>query len=77
VLLSRRKFALNLPFREIVPFDAGQPFANDLQPVNHIDLSYLVDKNTGNRYIFVYELDGKVLAFMTFLDIRGITFILI
>lgn len=68
MLLSRRKFALNLPFREIILSDAGQPFANDLQPINHIDLSYLVDKNIGNRYIFAYELNGKVLAFMTFLD---------
>ena len=68
--MSRRKFVLNLPFREINPSDADQPFANELQPVNHIDLSYLVDLNTGNRYILVYELDGKVLAFMTFLD-RG------
>ena len=67
---SRRKFVLNLPFREINPSDADQSFANELQPVNHIDLSYLVDLNTGNRYILVYELDGKVLAFLTFLD-RG------
>lgn len=73
MLLSRREFALNLPFREIIPSDAEQPFANDLQPINHIDLSYLVDENIGTRYIFVYELDGKILAFMTFLD-KGIHF---
>ncbi len=70
MLLSRREFALNLPFREIIPSDAAQPFANDLQPINHIDLSYLVDKNIDNRYIFVYDLDGKILAFMTFLEKR-------
>ncbi|MDF2424253.1 MAG: hypothetical protein OPY08_05305 [Nitrosopumilus sp.] len=53
--MSGREFTLNLPSREIIQPDAGQPFANDLQPVNHTDLSYLVDKNIGNRYIFVYS----------------------
>lgn len=66
--MTRKEFILNLPFREIVFSDGSQPFANELQPINHIDLSYLVDKNIGDRHIFVYELDGKVLAFMTFLD---------
>ncbi len=59
-----------MPFREINPSDAEQPFANELQPINNIDLSYLVNWNIRNRHIFVYELDEKVLAFMTFLD-RG------
>ncbi len=66
--MPRRKFLLNLPFREITQSDADKPFVNELQPINKIDLSYLVDKNLGNRYIFVYELDGDILAFMTFLD---------
>ena len=66
--MSGREFGLNLPFGEIIPSDAGQPFADDLQPVNHIDLSYPVDKNIGSRYILVYELGGKILTFMTFLD---------
>ncbi|MEX0861684.1 GNAT family N-acetyltransferase [Nitrosopumilus sp.] len=66
--MTRKDFVLNLPFREITPSDAEQPFANELQPINHIDLSYLVNLNIENRHIFVYELDGKVLAFMTFLN---------
>ena len=66
--MPRRKFILNLPFREIKQSDTSQSFANELQPINHVDLSYLAGLNVGNRYIFVYELDGKVLAFMTFLD---------
>lgn len=68
--MPRRKFNLSLPFREIKPTDAKQPFANELQPINRIDLSYLVDLNVGSRHIFVYDLDGKVLGFITFLD-RG------
>lgn len=68
--MSREEFVLNLPFREINQSDGGQPFANELQPINHIDLSYLIDVNVGNRHVFVYDLDGKILGFMTFLD-RG------
>lgn len=66
--MSRIDFVLNLPFREINQSDAKQPFANELQPINHIDLSYLIDANIGNRYVFVYDLDGKILGFITFLD---------
>ena len=67
-LLARKEFVLNLPFREIKPSDAGQRFVNKLQPVNHVDLSYLVGQNCGKRHVLVYELDGKILAFVTFLD---------
>lgn len=66
--MSRKQFVLNLPFREINQSDADQPFVNELQPINHIDLSHLTDRNVGNRHVFVYDLDGKVLAFITFLD---------
>lgn len=66
--MSRKEFVLNLPFREITASDGYQPFANELQPVNHVDLSSLVDLNIENRHVFVYDLDGKILGFMTFLD---------
>ena len=56
------------PFREINQSDVDKEFTNELQPINHIDLSYLIDLNNKNRYVFVYELDEKILAFMTFLD---------
>ena len=66
--MSRKEFILNPPFREIEQSDVERPFANELQPTNHIDLSYLVSLNIENRHVFVYDLNGKILGFMTFLD---------
>jgi len=67
-LYSRRNLILTLPIREIQHADGMQDFVNEIQPVNNIDLSYLIDKNIGKRYILVYELHSKILGFITFLD---------
>lgn len=66
--MTRRSLNLNPPYREIESADGKIEFWNRLTPKNQIDLSYLVDMNVGNRYVLVYEIDGKILGFMTFLD---------
>jgi len=66
--MDRKTFNLNLPFREIKQEDVGILFDNELLESNGVDLAFLFEKNMGNLYVFVYELDGKVLAFIEFID---------
>lgn len=66
--MTRRSLNLNPPYREIEHADGKKEFWNRLTPKNRIDLSYLVNINIGNRYVLVYEISGKILGFMTFLD---------
>ena len=65
---QRKQFQYTLPIREIQKSDAEQEFTNELSPINNIDLAYLVENNIGKRYVMVYELEGKVMAFLTFID---------
>lgn len=67
--MARRLLNLNPPYRQIKDADGKKEFWNRLSPKNRIDLSYLVDLNIGNRYVIVYEVGGKILGFMTFLDL--------
>lgn len=67
-MIPRKDILVELPFREILSKDADQEFYNELFPKNRVDLSFLADKNTHNRHVLVYDFDGKVLGFMTFLD---------
>lgn len=66
--MTRRSLNLNPPYREIEYSDSKKEFWNRLIPKNQIDLAYLVDMNGGDQYVIVYEMDGQVLGFMTFLD---------
>ena len=66
--LSRKQFVLNPPFREINSSDASKEFANELYPINNIDLAYLVEQNIKNRYVFVYDFNDRVLGFIVFID---------
>ncbi len=65
---QRKQFEYTLPIREIQKSDAEQRFINELLPINNIDLAHLVENNIGKRYVMVYDLDGKVMAFLTFID---------
>jgi len=66
--MIRKNFTLNLPYREIEKKDSIKLFANELLSANGVDLAFLFELNKKNRYVFVYEEDGKILAFMTFID---------
>ena len=66
---TRREFTYTLPIREIRPEDGIQPFKNDFHPLNTRILERLIQDNMGNRHILVYDLDGKVLGFLVFLEI--------
>ena len=67
---QRRKFVFTPPIREIREADGGQLFQNEFQDANTDVLSALLPMNVGNRYVIVYELNKKILGFLTFLD-RG------
>jgi len=60
---QRKQFKFTLPIREIQKSDSNQTFTNELQPVNDIDLAYLIENNIGKRYVMAYDLDGKVNGF--------------
>ncbi|MGI0088416.1 MAG: GNAT family N-acetyltransferase [Nitrosotalea sp.] len=66
--MTRKALDLNPPYREIEYPDGKKEFWNRLTPKNQIDLSCLVDMNVGDQYVIVYEIDEKILGFMTFLD---------
>jgi len=66
--VARKKFILNLPFRQIRKSDCGKPFANDLSTINKVTLCDLVPENRKNNYVFVYDVNGDVLAFLAFHD---------
>jgi hypothetical protein len=65
---QRKQFKFTLPIREIQESDADQEFTNELQPKNDVDLAYLVENNHGRRHVIVHDIDGKVMAFLTFID---------
>lgn len=66
--MPRRPLSLNPPYREIGYADGKKEFWNRLTPRNKIDLSYLAEENVGNRYIIVYEVEGRIFGFMAFTD---------
>ena len=67
---QRRIFTFTPPIREFRFSDGEQAFQNEFQGPNTDVLSALDSMNVENRYVIVYELDGKILGFLTFLD-RG------
>lgn len=68
--MARKSLGLNPPFRQIESNDGKKEFWNRLTPKNRVDLSFLVEMNKGNRYVIVYEMVGKILGFLVFID-RG------
>lgn len=67
-LLERKRFRLNLPYREILSTDVQHDFDNELLFAKNITLQKLYTENKDNYHVWVFEFDGKVLAFLTFVD---------
>lgn len=67
-MYQRKIFNFTPPIREIVPQDGEQSFQNEFQESNTDVLDKLTNMNIENRYVIVYELNGKILGFLTFLD---------
>ncbi|MGI0047659.1 MAG: hypothetical protein ACREBB_10815 [Nitrosotalea sp.] len=66
--MERKKFKLNLPYREILPTDVGHDFDNELLVAKNITLEKLYTENKHNYHVWIYELDDKILSFLSFAD---------
>ncbi len=66
--MQRKSFKLNLPYREIVLADTYHDFDNELLHAKDITLKKLYTENKQNYHVWIYELDGKILAFLSFVD---------
>ena len=67
--MSQKDFGLNPPFREIEDSDAEREFKSDFLSSHDITLSSLVEDNkTDGKHVWVYELEGKILAVLSFQD---------
>lgn len=66
--MPRKKFVLNLPFRQIRKSDSNKRFENEFFEFNHITMTDLVSANKKNQYVFVYDNDSEILAFLVFKD---------
>ncbi|MFZ1077958.1 MAG: hypothetical protein WAN47_11075 [Nitrosotalea sp.] len=67
-LLERKKFKLNLPYREILSTDISHDFDNELLSAKNITLQKLYIENKDNYHVWVFESDSKILAFLSFVD---------
>jgi hypothetical protein len=67
-LLARKIFKLNEPFREITSDDTKKPFRNEFLEKAGITLTAFVKENHDDKYVWVYDFDGKILAVLSFLD---------
>lgn len=67
--MKRRSFLLNTPFREISPSDSSTKFHSSLLSIIETDLGKLAGENREEKHVWVYDLDGKILAVLSFLDI--------
>lgn len=66
--MTRKTFRLNEPYREITPDDAKKPFRNELLEKAGITPDMLVKENHDDKYVWVYDFEGNLLAVLTFLD---------
>lgn len=67
-VMSRKNITLEPPFRFINSSDSEKTFANELTPINSINLSNIVSENSGSRYVIVYESNEGILAFIILWD---------
>ncbi|MDE2590241.1 MAG: hypothetical protein KGL95_11345 [Patescibacteria group bacterium] len=67
-IMSRKNITLELPFRYINHSDSEKTFANELTPVNSINLSNILSENSGCRHVIVYESNDDILAFIILWD---------
>jgi len=68
-LLARKKFVLNLPFREVNPSDSKKTFRSKFLSEHGISFANLVEENQNDKYVWIYELEDQILAVLSFLDI--------
>lgn len=69
--MQRKDFKLNEPYREIIAADKEKEFDNDFLANVGITLASLADQNKDDRYVWVYDLEGKILGILTFLDMES------
>ena len=67
-VLERKIFKLNEPYRELKPEDAKKPFLNEFFENAGISLAVLVEERCGEKYVWVYDFGGKILAVLSFVD---------
>ncbi len=66
--MVRRSFVFpSSDYREITGADAIKSFTNELFPDGNV-LSDLIPMNVDNGYVFVYDENNEILAFMLFYD---------
>lgn len=66
--MTRKNFNLNPPFREIRNVDALKEFKSEFLETHGIDFVNLPNENKDDKYVWVYDLDDKILAVLSFLD---------
>jgi hypothetical protein len=64
VIPTRKNITLEPPFRFIDSSDAAKTFANELIPINKVNLANILPENAGCRYVIVYEFNEEILAFI-------------
>jgi len=66
--MARKKFILNLPFREATPSDVEKNFQSKFLSSHGITFGDIVKENQNDKHVWVYELDEKILAVLSFVD---------
>jgi hypothetical protein len=66
--MKRREFFLNPPFREIIQSDSFASFESSLLVAVGTSLENLIKENREEKHVWVYDVEGKILAVLVFVD---------